>query len=243
MTRTLAWRLGALSLWGALAGCGGNGPSQPSLEVGAAARWTDMTATSPAFGYDMVVLLSQRTSPDNTCPKLPASTTLIVNGGEIAPVFDSGSGCLDTPIDLGLSPGGGTITVDVREDGDVVAHAEFDALTPGAGATLASPADGMVHPGDDIVIVPPADLPTAMLLGSDATFYIVDAGRSVRLPNAAQRLADGVHVKALSFTGRAAVTVQGMPYIPEPRFSCSGFAACVANADGTLGPVYLTGVP
>jgi hypothetical protein len=46
-------------------------------------------------------------------------------------------------------------------DGDrALGHAEFSGLAPGDAATLAVPADGAVHTGDEVVVVPPADLST-----------------------------------------------------------------------------------
>jgi hypothetical protein len=44
-----------------------------------------------------------------------------------------------------------TATITVEQDGKMVAQAMTSALTPGAGATLVSPADGIVHAGDEVV--------------------------------------------------------------------------------------------
>jgi hypothetical protein len=237
------WQLGALLLVGALVGCGDDAPSPSLWEIGAAAAWQQGSTTPPGFGYDLAVLITQRYGPDGNChtPPLLAETTFTANGHDFAPVMDQ-YGCVNTPIDLGLSPSGGPVIVDVRENGGAVAHAQFDGLAPGVGATLAAPAGGMVRAGDDIVIVPPPDLASSMISGGES-FYLIDQGSSISSPGLAQRLADGIHVTAPAFTGRAALTVSGMPYIPDPTFSCSGFAACAAIADNTLGPVYLTGVP
>ncbi len=90
-------------------------------------------------------------------------------------------------------------------------------------------------------MVPPAALPTGE--ASFADIYPLDdatlAGRALT-PALATRLADGVHVLLPAFAGRAAVTFPGMPYLPQATYSCPGFAACVADADNTLGPVYVT---
>ena len=230
-----------------LCGCGGDNTSRPLLSVGAAATWS-WTASTPAdVGYTALVLFLEVVPLGATgCSALPASARLFVNGQDFAPAVDD-TGCVKTPITIGPSPTVGTVTVEVHDGTEVVSHGEFDNLAPGGGATLAVPADGMVHAGDEIVVVPPAGLPTGMLANTFGVFYPLEDAATwtpTGLPvTGATRLADGVHVKVPAFVGRAAVVFHGMPYVPDATFSCSGFAVCTAMPDNTLGPVFVTEAP
>ena len=60
---------------------------------------------------------------------------------------------------LGPFPQIGAVTVDAKDGEQLLAHQEFDGLAPGGGAMLAVPADGQVHAGDEIVVVPTSGLP------------------------------------------------------------------------------------
>ena len=77
-------------------------------------------------------------------------------------------------------------------------------------------------------------------------FYPLDdttVGASLYPPQPPVREADGVHAVVPAFSGRAAVTCSGMPYDPQPSYSCPGFDVCTANTDDTLGPVFVTEGP
>jgi hypothetical protein len=195
-------------------------------------------------GYQLAVLFRQaQRSPGSTCSRLPEDLRLLVADQEVPAAFDD-DGCLNTAVVSATVPSLGTVTVDVMDGDETLAHAEFEGLTPGAGARLAVPADGQVRAGDEIVIVPPPELPTGR--ANLAYFYpLEDESVAVELIplNRAERHADGVHVRVPAFTGRAAVIVWGMPYVPQPTFTCPGFDFCVADADHTLGPVFVTGAP
>jgi hypothetical protein len=235
----------ALMLW--LGGCGADPPARPALSVGVSARWNWSPATSQGFGYTIAVLLLQLPPPGaSACVTLPASMRLSVNDQQVDAAFDD-SGCLDTPVVLGPVLQVGPITVDVEENGRSVSHGEFENLAPGAGATLTVPADGLVRAGDEIVVAPPPELPTGELDLSFGFFYPLEEdvwfSTGVLSPEQTTRLADGIHAKVPAFTGRAAVVFRGKPYVPDPKFSCSGFAVCTATADNTLGPVFVSGEP
>lgn len=227
-----------------LAGCG-DGATDLQLSVGAGATYGVTNGTTPRqAGYTVAVLIAQATNNARPkCPALPSDLRLRVGDQEFAPVTDPSTGCLNTPIPLGPTPQVGTVIVDVLAGAAVLAHAEFNGLAPGGGATLAVPADGQVHAGDEIVVIPPPELSA----GADApeTFYALDDPTGGRLfsPKPVTREADGMHVWAPAFTGRAALTFFAQPYVPQASYSCSGFDFCVADADHTLGPVFLTEVP
>jgi hypothetical protein len=228
-----------------LAGCGGDGGGDLGLSVGATAQFQAQAGPPRVVGYQLVVVIEQvETSTRPTCPTLPSTLHLLISDQEVPPVFDPTTGCLNTDAAFALTPQVGTVTVDAKDGKQLLAHAEFDGLTPGAGATLAVPADGQVQAGDEIVVVPPPALPTGEQ--TPVTFYPLDdtaAAAKLYPPQLAERLADGIHVPVPVFDGRAAVTVLGMPYVPQPSYSCPGFDICTANADDTLGPVFVTEGP
>jgi len=227
-----------------LVGCG-DGATDLQLGVGAGATYGVTNGATPRqAGYTVTVVIEQTTNNARPhCPGLPSDLRLRVGDQEFAPVTDPSTGCLNTPIQLGPYPQVGTVTVDVLAGTHMLAHAEFEGLAPGGGATLAVPADGQVHAGDEIIVVPPAELSA----GADApdTFYALDDPNGPRLfgPQAPRREADGMHAWAPAFTGRAALTFFSQPFVPQASYTCPGFDFCIANADHTLGPVFVTETP
>jgi len=227
-----------------LAGCGG-GSTDLQLGVGAGATFGVSSGAPPRqAGYTVAVVIMQVTNNARpNCPGLPSNLRLLVGDQEFPPVKDPSTGCLNTPIQVGPYPQVGTITVDVMAGTDPLAHAEFQGLAPGGGATLAVPADGQVHEGDEIVVVPPPELSA----GADApgTFFPLDDPGATKLfgPKGATREADGMHAWVPAFSGRAAVTFFAQPYTPHASYSCSGFDVCIGDADHTLGPVFVTETP
>jgi hypothetical protein len=227
-----------------LAGCGVERPDPPHLSLGASATWH---STAASLGYSVaLVFLQQPAQGESSCAALPESTRLRVNGADISSgaSLDS-SGCLDTSVSLGPYLQVPSLDVEVEENGAVVAEGWFDQLAPGGAATLAVPADGQVRAGDEIVVVPPPELATSV--PSTGSLCPLDqappAGGCLPLGLSLERLADGLHATMPAFTGRAAVFFAGTPPAPDAQLSCSGFASCIAIADGTLGPVFVTGVP
>jgi hypothetical protein len=227
------------------AGCGDGGRSDLALSVGAAAQFQAQQGPPRAVGYQVAVVIEQVAPSGGTgCPKLPANLRLLVGGVEIPAAFDPSSGCLLATWTSELVPEVGTVVVDAQEGDTVLGHAEFSGLAPGGAATLAIPADGMVHAGDEVVVVPPPELSTASV--SSAYFYALDDTTFAwsQFPSQeADREADGIHVVVPAFSGRGALAFLGMPYVPLPSYSCPGFDFCTANADDTLGPVLVTESP
>jgi hypothetical protein len=227
-------------------GCGGDGGrTELGLAVGVGAVFGSDQGPPRTAGYALTVLIEQiANNARPTCPKLPSNFRLLVNESEVTPVVDTTTGCLSTQLVLGPYPKIQTVTVDAQEGDLVLAHAQFDGLTPGGDATLAAPPDGLVHAGDEIVVVPPPALPTAY--GGPADIYPLDdttVNARLDAPGTAERRADGLHLVLPAFSGRAAVTFTGMPFVVQPVYSCPGFDACTAIADETLGPVFVTESP
>ncbi len=243
--RPQAWRIGAAAVaaFASAAGCDG-GSTDLALSVGAAAQFQAQAGPPRAVGYQVAVVIEQVAGGPKGCPKVPADLHLLVNGSETPTTFDSSSGCLQTSWTSALSAQVGTVTVDAMDGDATVGHAEFSGLAPGGAATLAVPADGAVQAGDEVVVVPPADLPTAYV--GAAYVYALDdttVGWSTLPGRLADREADGIHVVVSAFSGRGALAFTGMPYVPLPTYSCPGFDFCTANADDTVGPVFVTESP
>ena len=247
--RSQTWLVGAVavaalaSVFVSVSGCGGD-PTDLALSVGVAAQFQAPAGPPRAVGYQIAVVIEQVAGGPNGCPKLPANLHLLVDGTEVPATLDPSSGCLQTSWTSPLSPQVGTVTVDALVGGGSIGHAEFSGLAPGAAATLAVPADGVVQAGDEVVVVPPPDLATAYAGSADV--YALDdttVGWST-LPNRlADRQPDGIHVVVPAFSGRGAITFTGMPYVPLPSYSCPGFDFCTADADNTVGPVFVTESP
>lgn len=228
-----------------LAGCGGDGRTDLALSVGASAQFQAQVGPPRAVGYQVAVVIEQVARPDTTgCPKLPADLHLLVNGTEVPAAFDPSSGCLVTTVASDLTPQVGTVTVDAMDGDRALGQAEFSGLAPGGAATLAIPADGAVHVGDEVVVVPPPDLSTAYAGPADV-YPLDDTTVNLQLypTQPADREADGIHLVLPAFSGRAAIAVSGMPYVTLPTYSCPGFDFCTANADSTVGPVFVTESP
>lgn len=224
--------------------CSGDRPAL-GLSVGAGAQFQAQAGPPRAVGYELAVVIEQvATNWRPKCPAVPSDLVLLVNGQAVPPAFDATTGCLNTSATLGLYPQIGTVTIEAKQGDEVLAHADFESLTPGSGATLAAPADGQVKAGDEIVVVPTPELPTGQATLAD--FYPLDdttVSAKVFAPQPPTREADGIHVLVPAFSGRAAVTCGGMPYVPQLTYSCPGFDVCTADADTTLGPVFVTEGP
>jgi hypothetical protein len=245
--RAVGWRMGAavIAALACLAGCGGDGPTELGLSVGVAAQFQAQAGPPRAVGYQVAVVIEQvAPSGASGCPHLPADLHLLVDGTEAPAAYDPSSGCLLTTVASDLTPQVGTITVDAMDGNRALGHAEFSGLAPGGAATLAVPADGAVQAGDEVVVVPPPDLSTAYA-GPAYIYPLDDTTVSSQLfpSQPADREADGIHLLVPAFSGRAALTFSGMPYVPQPTYSCPGFDFCTADADSTVGPVFVTESP
>ena len=104
----------------------------------------------------------------------------------------------------------------------MIAQATYDGLTPGVAASLASPADGMVHAGDDVVVTPPPELPSSQVLLGSILPLEGDPWRPQDIPGSLERRPDGVHATMPVFSGRAALVLKGSPLDPVDG-RCKGF--------------------
>jgi hypothetical protein len=207
----------------------------------ASAHWIDLPATTDQVGYSVFIQLGAYGPTTSACPSWPAAMQFQVDGQEMPLTLDSSCSAMIT---IGPTFQVDPLTIDLLDGATVVAHAEFDDLTPGTKATLVTPADGTFHPGDDILVVPPPELPTGTT--DLAVFYPLDPNTWSPMGTAVtpQRLADGVHVTAPALVGRAALAFDGRPFAQttDPA-SCTGFALCSASSSYELGPVLLVGAP
>jgi hypothetical protein len=245
--RAESWRIGGamIAALACLTGCDGDGRTDLALSVGVSAQFQAPAGLPRAVGYQVAVVIEQVARPGATgCPKLPADLHLLVNGTEAPAAFDPSSGCLLTTVALDPTPQVGTVTVDAMDGDRALGQATFSGLAPGGAATLAVPADGAAQAGDEVVVVPPPDLSTAYV-GLADVYPLDDTTANAQLypTQLADREADGIHLVLPAFSGRAAITVPGMPYVTLPTYSCPGFDFCTADADSTVGPIFVTESP
>jgi hypothetical protein len=237
---------------GSLLGCAEDPPALPDISAGVAVSWTDAPKSSAEVGFTIAVLVTQRPPQGAAeCRQLPASARFTINGEEVSDLATTSEGCLDLQVATLplLEWKDAPVTVVYEEEGREVGRGEFRGLSPGTAATLSVPASGEARPGEEIVIRPPPGLPTS--LPGYASFFPLDESSSTTwspsgvLSGGAGliRSADGIHVTVPLMVGRAAVTMTGMPYAPRAEVACTGFAACVAIADNTLGPVFVKVLP
>ena len=227
-------------------GCGDD-PSLPDISVGIGVSWPFSPETRDALGFTVYgVVLQRPPAGGGRCRGLPSSARVTVDGDEI-PLTRDDSGCLDMRFTTGpsLDWRNEPVTVVYEEGGKPIGEAVFSGLAPGVDATLLIPADGIVLPGDEMLIVPPAAVPTS--LAGHVSFYPLDppAGavwERYGAPGATApvRMADGLHVTVPPMVGRALVVIPGRPLTIYPDYTCEGFAACTGRSDSILGPVYVT---
>jgi hypothetical protein len=233
-----------------VSGCGDVTDPPPDLTIGAGADWNWSPTTSEEVGYYLFVVLLQRPTArsDNSksCRTVSPSLRVTANDHEMPLVRAAGS-CLDSSLVLGPFMAPPPLIVEVLDGGRNVGGAMFGNLAPGAGATLASPANGLVHADDELVIVPPSALPSSFVYsGIEGSIYPLDQTPwpgTMQVSGMPDRQPDGVHVRVPAFTGHAALVLKGSPVTPTPMFSCDGFAICTAMATNALGPVFITGTP
>ena len=243
----MRWRETVFLVATALLGCGDD-PALPDMLVRLTANWPWPVATREALGYEISAFVTQRRFNGGPCQKLPTDARVTIDGEEARLSRDPATGCLDVEVTKGplLDRRDDPVTVRYEERGRQIAEAVFDKLTPGGRATLVMPSDGIARAGDQILIVPPPELPSSM--PGSVRFYPLDAEatatwdpRGVRV--AATRLPDGIHTTAPQMLGRAVAVLDGTPIWPEPVFTCEGFASCDGTGTGTLGPFLLTVQP
>jgi hypothetical protein len=228
-TRWAVWLPGVV----ALASCG-DAPVKPELSVSIFAAWNEVPTTAAELGYDITVTVRHR-----SCEKLVPGARLTVDGRPLPLTTtnpcDVAGLTFRQPADWNNAP----VTVEYEVGGRVVATGIFEDLAPGVGTTLSAPLS--VHAGDDILIVPPAALPTSdPHLG---WFYPLEGlfwqpGR-VDLAALMWRQPDGIRVRIPFVVGPTILAVAGMPRTPEARHTCDGFAGCVGFGSNTLGPIHV----
>jgi hypothetical protein len=233
-----------LVLVGALApGCGAGTPVDPDYEIGASAVWSWTAAEPEALGYTVALLLEQR-AVEGACRDAPDSTRLTVDGVDVPLVRDPDTGCLTGQFLSRPVRGDLAVTARVEEWGELVGEVVFEGLMPGTAATLVRPSDGQVRPGDDVLVIPPQQLPTSF--GGWATYYPLEDGAWLPegiLVESSVRDLEGLHVTVPTFTGPAVLIFHGTPVAIVPDVVCPGFAYCTEDVEVTLGPFMLTGVP
>jgi hypothetical protein len=237
----------ALAAAAALAGCGED-PATPRMFVSLYADWNDSPANAQAFGYTLTATLSQK-SDAGLCAAPPAPVRFTIDDEEVArPDPDPVSGCIDFSVGFGPTlEARPTVTVRYELDGRLIATATFHRMMPGLDAMLAVPADGQVRAGDEVVVVPPPELPTS---SPYARFYALDEAQAsswvsegVFPAERELRLLDGIHVKVPPLAGRVALVFDGLASFLEADVTCDGFAACSGEPAAIVGPVYLTVQP
>jgi hypothetical protein len=239
--------VGALA---ALAGCGADAARQPpEMFVTVAAQWDYAPATQEAFGASLTATVRQR-RVNNRCDPLPAPVRFTIDDQEAGPsAADPDTGCFEFSVTFGPTPAArDVVTISYESDGQSLATAAFTGLAPGLKAALAVPADGQVRAGDEIVVVPPPELPTSG--PGSPRFYPLDAAQAsswvadgVRPAEPAARLPDGIHVKVPPLVGRVALVIDGTGLFLGADVVCDGFGGCAGSAANVVGPVYLTVQP
>jgi hypothetical protein len=225
----------------ALAGCGANATSRPTLSVGISVDWNWNAPSAAEVGYVYALVVQQQTNKDGTCDDLPPSLQVFAFGLPL-PLARDANDCVGAQVTTPPSMGSPSVTVTAVQDGDTIASGTWDNLIPGLGATLVSPADGMVHAGDEVVITATPGLPSS-LPGPGWVFPLEETpwpGSEYVLDIPPKRFADGIHFHMPVFSGRGAVVLKGTPYFTEPTVNCAGFVSCVGDATNALGPVFVT---
>jgi len=238
--RLTAWAISLAAAAIALAGCGANDIPRPALSVGIGVDWNWGAASADQLGYVYALVVRQGQKSDGTCDDLPPSLRVFAFGQPV-PLTRDATNCLGAELSTTPTMISSSVTVTAEQDGGTIATGAWDNLIPGLGATLVSPADGVVQAGDEVVITPTPGLPTS----TDGLGWVFPLEEtpwrgSVFLAGQPTRSADGIHVKMPVFSGRGAVVLKGTPYFTEPTVNCAGFAACVGDATNALGPVFVT---
>jgi hypothetical protein len=231
-----------------LAGCG-EAQDLPEMYVSVDVDWDYAPPTREALGYTFTVTFRQRPS-GSLCEVLPASIRFSIDGQEVgSPIRDPDSGCVTLDAIVGPTlDNHDTMAVAYEKEGRQVATAVFEDLTPGLSAALIVPANGQARAGDEILIVPPPEIPT-----SDPNFLVFypldDAAattvpvQGVRASEPATRSAVGIHAKVPAVTGRIALAIETFGFEEATYVSCDGFASCFAGSARVVGPIALTVQP
>lgn len=223
----------------ALGACAGAEP--PYFFATVTADWPVAIDDPSRLGYWVTVTVTKKLDRDGDCETVSPDTRVLVEGTEASFVPDSAVGCARAELQLGPFLREKPIAIVVEHQGEVAATATFAGLFPGTAAVLVSPADGLVRAGDDIVVRPVPEVPTAH---GSAHFFPLDQpdGKVGAVYGSSERLLDGLHVAAPAFPGRAWLVIRG-DGSADAAVSCAGFAICIGQAAVTLGPFLVTEVP
>jgi len=230
----------------ALAGCAAE-TKPPEMVVSLTADWNDTPATPDALGFNVTLVVNQWRDPELRCTPPPAPVRFTINDEVLGPWASHPTDCIDILAPVGPIPTlevPETITIRYEIEERLLATATFHRVAPGLNATLTVPADGVVHAGDEITVVPPPELPTSG--PGYPHFYPVDPEPGtpwliggVRPLEPATRLPDGIHVKVPAMTGRVAMVIDGSGELTQADVTCEGFASCSGGIATVVGPVYL----
>jgi hypothetical protein len=255
------WRAALFVIWtlstlpaaaAALAGCAG-ASEPPKVSVTVAAEWNAAPTSQQAFGFTLSLAVNQWRRAQAGCTAQLAPVRFTINDEAVGLTRpDPNTRCIDFTVALGPMPDvPEAVTVRYETEGRLLAMAAYHRLAPGPAAVLAAPADGQVRAGDEVVVVPPPELPTS--LPTDARFYPLDPAEAARWPQYGvlpemlpTRLPDGIHVKVPPvppLAGRVALVITGPVFDNQADVACDGFGACQGTTATVVGPVYLTVLP
>ena len=223
-----------------LASCSGAADQNLRFLVDVRAEWTIPAASAAELGY----VISVEVMPmfqHGSCPDIPSTTRILVNGTEVALSPNKWSDCMEAKGQLGPFLQDQSITVKVEGAGSFPAEAVYDGLTPGTAATIFPPLRGPLHAGDEFVIRPIPELPAS---SGTAFFYPLEdpVWHEFGIVGNTERLLDGLHVRTPAFTGSAIVAVWNGDFC-LPKVACRGFSQCNGTSAPQLGPFFVVGAP
>jgi hypothetical protein len=224
-----------LALIDLLAGCGEGSPEpteQTRLSVSVNAEWPVQPASAAELGYILKVDILNNGQNHGA--------SMLVNGTQVELVADGDLSSL-SHAQVGLAANNEPVSITVQGLGQDPETAVFRNLTPGVAATLLAPPE--LHAGDDIVILPVADVAGET---GHAAFYPLDdpTWQPWGIAGTTERRLDGLHVQVPSITGRAVLAVWGTGgNVLSAESSCPGFAWCEAESSDALGPFSVTVAP
>jgi hypothetical protein len=239
----------AVALPAFLAGCGDD-ESPPEIDLMAAFQW-NQSPTSPAdIGYEALVDFGWPARAQSCFP-LPEHLHVIVNDRELSMYGGDSGDCLwDLLFRGGPFPDDAPATIRVLDGDRLMGQATFEGVFPGFHARLIAPADGRVHPGEDVVVSVPDGLPgTPAFL--TAQFYWLDPPAGVPPFGtwaAAELTPDNLSATTKAptvpgLTGRAALIFQVADTATPLAVSCTGFRYCSSRMELVIGPISVEVVP
>ena len=222
----------------------------PEIDLMAGFQWNRTPASPADIGYQALVDFGWPSRPQSCFP-LPQHLHVTVNDRELSLFGGARGDCLwDLLFRGGPFPDNAPATISVLDGDRLMGRATFEGVFPGFQAELIAPADGRVHPGEDVVVSVPDGLFEVVTFLS-AQFYWLDppAGVPPFASSAAAELTpDNVSAttKAPSvpgLTGRAALIFQVANTGAPLAASCTGFRTCSSYVEPVIGPVSVEVLP